>query len=141
MEDVPVSSGWRGNREARRALERENVKWPTMLRQIPREDWPLTCQAMMHPPAEVWRSSGFLVQVYAEAFNIERLTVCRTAVDCDRWKAEISWDDLQRLKRECGRGDKDAVEVYPADRDVVNVANMRHLWVMDLPLDFIWRAS
>ena len=29
-----------------------------------------------------------------------------------------------------GCGARDAVEVYPADADVVNVANMRHLWLV-----------
>jgi hypothetical protein len=44
-----------------------------------------------------------------------------------------------QLKRECGRGDRDAVEVYPADRDIVNVANMRRLFFPPEPLAFKWR--
>lgn len=49
-------------------------------------------------------------------------------------------NDLQRLKRECGRGDLDAVEVYPRDCDVVNVANMRHLFVFEsCLLPYVWR--
>jgi hypothetical protein len=50
----------------------------------------------------------------------------------------ISWDDLQRIKREIGRGEMYAVEVYPRDADLVNVANMRHLWLFDEPLDCGW---
>jgi hypothetical protein len=51
----------------------------------------------------------------------------------------IPWDDLQRLKTECGYGMFDAVEIYPNKRYEVNVANMRHLWIMADPLSFAWR--
>jgi hypothetical protein len=37
------------------------------------------------------------------------------------------------------RGDKDAVEIYPADKDIVNVANMRHLIVLPAPFPYTWR--
>ena len=34
-----------------------------------------------------------------------------------------------------------AVEVFPADDQVVNVANMRHLWVLPEPLPFAWEKG
>ena len=34
-----------------------------------------------------------------------------------------------RIKTECGRGDLEAVEIFPRREDEVNVANLRHLWV------------
>lgn len=34
-----------------------------------------------------------------------------------------------------------AVEIYPAERDIVNVANMRHLWVLPERLPFGWRRD
>src|SRR5882757_1329974 len=119
------------SREQRRALEAENRKQPLTLRLIPRAEWPDTYQ----PPKlkEVWRSRGFLLQVHQENDGIERLTICRTEVRGGDWTENIEWEELQRLKRECGRGDKDAVEVFPAEAYVVNVANMRHLWVMPDP--------
>lgn len=43
-----------------------------------------------------------------------------------------------RLKAECGRGDKWAVELYPPDEAVVNVANIRHLWLLPEPPAFGW---
>jgi hypothetical protein len=72
----------------------------------------------------------------------ERLTICRTTVDpsAARWLEGIGWDDLQRLKRECGRGERWAVEIFPADSEVVNVANMRHLWVLPEAPSFAWRT-
>lgn len=125
-------------RQQRRALQAENRQWPEALRLIPREDWPRSA-----PPnvIEAWRSRAFLVQVYQERDGIVRLSVCRTTTDGRDWIADIGWEELQRLKSECGRGTMDAVEVYPAANDVVNVANMRHLWVLPDPLTFAWRQS
>jgi hypothetical protein len=57
----------------------------------------------------------------------------------DRWADNITWDELQALKTQCGYGGHDAVEVYPPTRDVVNVANIRHLWVLAEKLPFAWR--
>jgi hypothetical protein len=37
-----------------------------------------------------------------------------------------------------GFGAADALEVYPRDGDVVNVANIRHLWVLRDPLPWAW---
>ena len=76
--------------------------------------------------------------------DVVRLSINRTTLGANgRWDENITWDDLQRLKREAGYGDKDAVEVFPADVDVVNVANMRHLWVFvgNYRLPFAWRAK
>lgn len=35
----------------------------------------------------------------------------------------------------------DAGEVFPAESDVVNVANMRHLWLLREPPPFGWRRG
>jgi hypothetical protein len=127
-------------RQQRRALEAENAKWPERLRQVPRADWPQSVVPPSRQPTEVWRSRDFLVQVFAEtAEGIERLSILRTQHDGSRFIDGIGWDDLQRLKNQCGRGDRDAVEIYPADRDVVNVANMRHLFVFVTPFPLAWR--
>lgn len=128
-------------RQQRRALKAENKLWPMALKQIPRESWPQG----YHPPGikEVWRSRDFLVQVYDDPRSeTERMSVCRTAVLDGDWLAEVSWDDLQRLKRECGRGARDAVEIFPADADLVNVANMRHLWFVEpAAIPFKWSSK
>ena len=98
---------------------------------------------MTNRPVGVWRSRSFLVQVFNEGHQggrkVTRLTVCRTELgDGGRWKADITWDELQQIKRECGFGNCYAIEVFPRDRDVVNVANMRHLWVLDHHLNIGW---
>lgn len=125
-------------RAERRQLARDNAKMPTALVQVPKASWP----PMQPPPGllQVWRSREFLVQIFdAPSPAVYRITVNRAQMDGPEWKADISWDELQRLKRECGLGDVDAVEVYPRDVDVVHVANMRHLFVLAAPLPFAWR--
>jgi len=37
--------------------------------------------------------------------------------------------------------DKDCIELYPAASDVVNVANMRHLFVLDEPHPLNWKNN
>lgn len=125
-------------REQREYLKRENLKYPTFLVMIPREDWP-SAYVPKTPPIEVWRSRQFLVQVFQENGGIERLSVIRTEIlPNGRWAENITWDELQEIKTEVGRGGKFAVEVFPAVNDLVNVANMRHLWVLPEPPLFAW---
>lgn len=126
------------SRAQRRQLKRDNARQPTVLREVPREQWPI----MTVPPLRVLRSRDFLVQEYsATPPALVRLTVCRTSLCGDRWQDGITWDELQKLKRECGYGNADAIEIFPADTDIVNVANMRHLWVMVEPVACAWRKT
>ena len=129
------------SRAGRRALEREQHKFvsqfPKQLEPIPPAFWP---KDRIEPNRiAVWRSRDFLVQVFCEANQIMRLSVCRTKLDGTRWQDGITWDELQQIKKEVGMGDKFAVEIYPADADVVNVANMRHLWILPEAPAFAWR--
>lgn len=127
------------SREQRRQLARDNAKLPTVLTEVPNSTWPNYIPDGLR---KVYRSRDFLVQEFIDNGHT-RLSVARSAVDVStgRWKEGISWDELQRLKREAGYGNFDAVEIYPKDRDVVNVANMRHLWILETPLPFAWRKK
>lgn len=53
----------------------------------------------------------------------------------------FSWEDLQEIKSQCGYGNYDAVEYYPADIDVINTANIRHLYVFTHKLPLIKRLN
>lgn len=87
-----------------------------------------------------WRSRYFLAVLYCEArTGAKRLSVNRTKLVGDRWVGDITWDDLMQVKRECGLGDVHAIEFYPADDQVVDVANMRHLWLLDEPHPWMWQ--
>lgn len=136
-----------GNRKQRRMtasmtrkrVERENRKRPAYLirEEIPEH---LKVDAKLGEGLiEVWRSRYFLVQVYDRGGDIVRMTVNRTDRTDGDWTAGIKWDDLQRCKREIGRGRLEGFEIYPADHEVVDVANMRHIWIFKnsrLPFGF-----
>jgi len=125
-------------REQRRQLARDNAKWPIALKEIPRSEWP----DPDGPQLRVLRSREFLVQEFQEdGMALVRLSINITAMDGTRWKDGIPWEGLQRLKAEAGYPMHDAVEVFPRATDVVNVANMRHIWVMRELLPFAWRRS
>jgi hypothetical protein len=126
------------SRAQRRQLERDNAKMPRELIALPRNEWP----DPEAPQLRVLRSREFLVQEFsAKAPAVVRLSVNRTVIAGDRWAENVTWDDLQRIKRECGYGAADAVEIYPSDKDVVNVANMRHLWILSDPIGCAWRSA
>jgi hypothetical protein len=125
----------------RRELAIENIKWPRELREIPPHQWPgyLDGIAPKRPPMRLFRSRDYLVQVYDAIDDHLRLTVNRMAIDDDgRWRDGITWDDLQRLKREAGYGSWWAVEIYPADACIINDAPMRHLWMSQRAVAFGW---
>lgn len=130
-------------REQRRQLERDSSKFPATLQPVNRSEWPADVRDSPHGPIRVWRSRSFLVQGFAtgRSDTILRLSICRSVLNGDRWQDGISWEDLQTIKAECGYGDSDAVEIFPVDGDIVNVANMRHLWIMAEPVPFAWRSK
>ena len=109
--------------------------------------WPSCVERMTLRPIEVWLDADFLVQVFEVPFcaGHRRLTVCRAAgVAMDGrgrpvYRDGITWDDLQMVKAACGYAESWAVEVFPADSETVNVANMRHLWVLPEAPAFAWR--
>lgn len=102
------------------------AQWP------PQNHDPRRLKMFIHPEV--------LVQVFDEGNGLYRLTVNLLALGGNgRWKDGISWDRLQEIKDAVGFAGQDAVEVYPAAQDVVNVANMRHLWVLPEKLPFAWR--
>lgn len=122
----------------RKFLAAENRKWSETMTRVPPAAWPSTTGPNV---LQIWRSNKYLATAYLDQ-QVVRLTVCRTQLDDQGdWLSGIGWDDLQRIKNECGFADFDAVEVYPAAKDVVDVANMRHLWILGEPCAFAWRAT
>lgn len=125
--------------EIRRAFQAETRQQPKELTEveIPKE----TTAGMKSAPVRAWRSREFAAFEFREGDENQhvRITVNRSEIDNEgNWRDGITWDDLQRVKREIGYGDRMAVEIYPPDHDIVNVANMRHLWLID-SLPFGWK--
>lgn len=124
--------------ELRRAMNRQNRQRPKELTPVPRDQWP--DEGPNSNRIEVWISSKILVQAFDEGDEITRLSINRTVISPDGdWVDGLTWDELQEIKRQAGRGDRWAVEIYPSDQEIVNVANMRHLWLLPEPPSFGWR--
>ncbi len=121
-----------------RAMLQENTQWPEQLVDATPEQ--IQSPESGQAPYKVMRSRFFMVQLYQEAKGIIRLSVNRTELTSNgSWKGGISWDELQSLKNQAGFEAFDALEIYPAAEDVVNVSNMRHLWVVPGKLPIGWR--
>ena len=128
------------NRAERRAANKHNrQRLPKVLTEIPRDQRPAVHSSVPH--IAVYASRDYLVQVFDEGNGIKRITVNRVAIGGTTWDDGITWDELQRIKAEVGYGDEWAVEVFPADDQVVNVSSMRHLWVLPEPPAFAWQKS
>lgn len=135
---------WSGtvNRVERRALQsrqRKHIRqYGAELQPISESEWPPSDYQVIG----VWVSRKYLVQAYDEGDGVVRLSVNRSTIDAKgNYPDGLSWDELQKIKRDVGYGDRFAVEIYPRDEDVVNVANMRHLWVLESPLNIGWRKG
>ena len=129
-----------------RELDHQNALHPEHLVVVDRADWPDMRNSPYRTgsvPIGVYRSRAFLVVAWLEPNGFTRLSVQRTEWDKrqKRFRDDISWDDLQRLKREAGFAGMCALEVYPPDHHVVNVANMRHLFLMPTPPRFMWKRA
>lgn len=121
-------------RKFMRKYDQERARWPLEMKaeQVP-EDMAATVLG-------AWRSRSYAATAWVQTNPLVlcRLSVNRTAIDekTGSWLNGISWDALFRIKNECGFRDFDAVEVFPAYDRLVNVANMRHLFIMAQQLPF-----
>ncbi len=122
-------------------MRRQNKLYGFGLEQVHHVEW-----GHFHPlygekrPSEIWRSNNYLLFIFAFESH-ERISVLRTELNiAGRFAQGISWDDLMRLKSECGRGKEWAVECYPPDDEVVNVQNMRHLWLLRTAPLYGWHS-
>jgi len=137
------------NRKERRALKREQHQFVKQLAlsenlsEILPDELPSAFHNANNPPLKVWRSRKYLVQLFSESneniSDLVRLSVCRTKLGNDgRWQDGLTWDELQGIKKEVGFGDWYGVEIYPPEKHIVNVANMRHLWLTQRQLSIGW---
>ncbi len=134
------------NRKERRAARHNQrafvAELPAALTPAPPEEIARLPSLPGWTPARAWRSRRYLVQLYDESATLPglvRLSICRVRQGKHGgWEEGLSWDELQAIKREVGYGDWYGLEVYPRDRDVINVANFRHLWLLPTPLNIGW---
>lgn len=120
-----------------RLFNKMNASLPKELTIVPRSEWP----DVPNPPNQLWRSRDFVVQIFIGPHAI-RLTVNSTqAKETGGWEEGIQWTELQQIKKDVGYGERTAVEIYPKDSEIMNVANMRHLWIHKEELTFGWKRG
>jgi hypothetical protein len=143
MSILPRSLSRQERRAAIKRLERDNAASPATMTPVP-QPWPAPyLQTCVDTVIGLWRSRRFLAQLYRQKDGSLRLSVNRTSVDPagDRWLDGITWDELQQVKAECGFGDHWAAEIYPPAADLVNVANVRHLFLLPEAPAFAWKRD
>lgn len=127
-------------RDNKRELRKNSLDLFHELRELPPEMWYEQVSKIPEYLEKVYLSRSFLVQVYVEPDKPDRLSICRNGVDKDgNWLEHITWEELQHIKNSVGYSDYDCIELFPKECDVVNVANMRHLWAVG-QIDFVWRS-
>ena len=136
----------RHQRRMQRHLQRVfAVQLPDRLTPVPQAEIERLPSPPGHAPVAAWRSNRYCVQLYDESSRLPgliRLSICRSRQGKHGgWEAGLSWDELQGIKREVGYDEWYGVEVYPCDRDVINVANFRHLWLLPAPLPIGWQEG
>jgi hypothetical protein len=132
---------------AKRHLYKSNRLFGDKFEPVPNQSWPKDSDGTKGFDGNgrrlrVWRNKDFLVQEFDELRAggfVRRISVNRTMLD-DRgsWVDGITWDQLQMIKNEIGYGTAWAIEIFPPFDQVVNVANMRHLWIVDKRPDVAW---
>jgi hypothetical protein len=76
------------------------------------------------PSVGVWESDVYNVYAFFDKSAV------RLDIERKDGKDGIQWQELQQIKNECGFANFDAVELYPAEKDVINTGNWRHLYVL-----------
>lgn len=87
------------------------------------------------PSLAIWEGNGLRVHVYQEEHAL------RLDVEKINGSDGITWDELQSAKDACGFLECDALELYPASRDVINLGNWRHLYIPSEPVKFVRRKT
>jgi len=85
------------------------------------------------PKIESWREENYLNNRYSvqvSDYRAEDGVVVHLWVRHHTGIMPGSWSDLQRIKNEIVGPDYVALEVYPRTEDLVDSANIAHVWVM-----------
>ena len=75
--------------------------------------------------AHFWQNNMYACAVYDDDDDIGHCTIQR--LDCTPAR---DWRHLQAIKNQLYGEDRQAIEIYPPQNDVLDVANTTHLWVL-----------
>jgi hypothetical protein len=110
-------------------------------REVDRKDWFLAGNKNRPDRLAAWHSEDFTVQVFAVAGAFVRLAINRNQQIFSPFLFEdgISRDTLRQIIRAVGYGDWHGIEIYPPQQHVLNIINVRHLWLLPKsPLGMAW---
>jgi hypothetical protein len=123
-------------RQQRQELAIENLRFPVTMTEIPKDDLArMKADTLGATPIRCWRSRHFIATLWLQPCagfpnTVRRLTIHRASITPDgEWKDGIAWTELERIKNECGFAGEWAVECYPPADQVIDIANMRHLFL------------
>jgi len=66
--------------------------------------------------------------------NVEHVTITRGMGTSDG-SGEVSWSEKMQIKNELFGENRFAIEVYPKQKNLVDVCDVYHLWVFDKKID------
>jgi len=113
---------------------------PKDLQEVEQNEFPSGFDLPDVKVTRAWVSRKYIVQQWErEDSKVIRLSICRVRRNGrGGWDDGLTWDELQEIKSAVGYGDRYGIEIYPREIDVVNVANFRHIWLLESPLDIGW---
>lgn len=123
--------------EKNRVKSRHMIEQPMDWLDDPDDDMP------ENRPLRCWRSRDYSAMLFRDHDSgLLRLAITRVQINkyTLEYRDGITWDTLQQIKNETIGPDVWAVECYPPQHLVQNVANMRHLWILDEPPTFGWKT-
>lgn len=85
------------------------------------------------PSIGIWESKLYKAYAYKD------LDAIRLDIERKDGKDGITWDEIQQIKNDCGFKDQDAIEFYPAEADVINTGNVRHIYIFKEKLPLVRR--
>lgn len=76
-----------------------------------------------------------------EKYRVHPDTCCNYRLAIKRWDKQPihNWTDLQHIKNTIAGPERMAVEVYPRDSELVDTANIYHLWIMYEDEELPWK--
>ena len=88
----------------------------------------------------MWGSRDHFAVLWLDPNGFQRLTINSTTLDTrtGTWADGLTWDELMKVKNECGFAANWCVEVYPPRAEIVDVSAMRHLWLLGGPPACAW---
>lgn len=112
-------------------IQAENATFPSVLMRVQIPFQMQSKAARKFSPKEIWRSRGFVVEIYDIDQDWEFMRVHRAAFTAHytRFMDGITHDRIMQLKAECGRAHLELIEIYPKADEAIDLLNVRHLWV------------